>query len=315
MKKFIVKLMVFVLLFLLFIIGLDYLSTTERYRMPLARLTNSEEYISVNVGSDEIKPYIEKVKENNGYTQLIIGDSVCHQIFNGLQEYNSDVCIVGSNASITMAGQYILAKLFIENHPEATDIWLVVLPTSLKDGFSLKYGYQYVVMPFVETDTLKYLEDNTIEQLEDMYGKIFVKEDIVWLIDRSGINRKIYLNELSKKGSELHEEKAMADVSVDYICKIMELCLENDVKFHMLSGPMSEPYENNEFMIKFRQEYCESPLAELFPEYQEQIKYYPIEQFRDGTHFGGDYANQQIYNEKIWEIYGETGLMEFLCTE
>lgn len=313
MKKFVIKVCVFIIVFLSIVIGLDYLSMTEQYRMPLAKLTNSEDYISVNVGPDEIKPYIKKAGETNEYTQLIIGDSVCRQMFDGLQQYNSEICILGSNGSVTMTGQYILAKLFIESHPETTDIWLIVLPTALKGGFGLRYGYQYAVMPFVETDTLQYLEQDTIDEMADIYGRFFLRKDVVYAIDRSGINRKIYLNALSKK--EQVQGAEVGETSVLYICKIMELCEENDIRLHMLPGPVSDANEDSEYMCELAKEYSISPLMEMFPEYLNQIKYYPAEQFGDGLHFSGDYANQQQYNKKIWEIYGESGLMEFLRTE
>lgn len=315
MKKFYCKAFLFLILLVATFIGIEALSISEAYRFSIARFTNSEEYIRVNTGSDEIKPYIEKVQENNDYTKLIIGDSVCHQMYNGLQEYNDDVCIVGSNAAITMAGQYILAELFLENHENVTDIYLIVIPSSLRQSFDTNYGYQYTVMPFVETDTLQLLDDDTIEQMESVYGKFFMQKEIVWLIDRSSINRKLYLNEF-KKWVRVKNEGELSDTSVKYIDKLKKLCDEKGVCLHLYPGPFADMPERHDWVdTKFKAEYETSVLYQHFPDYVEQIWYYPEEQFSDGIHFGYEWATQEKYNEKIKEMYAGTELLEVLSFE
>ena len=131
MKKFYGKVLLFILLEVVVLIGIDFLSMTDTFRMPLAYLTNSEEYVTTNVGAAEIIPYINKVQEQSDATKLLVGDSVCAQMYNGLQQYNEDVCIVGSNAAITLSGQYILIHQFLENHEQATDVYLILIPSSL----------------------------------------------------------------------------------------------------------------------------------------------------------------------------------------
>ncbi len=119
----------------------------------------------------------------------------------------------------------------------------------------------------VETDTLRLLDDNSIKQMESVYGKFFMQKDIVWLIDRSAINRKIYLNEL-KKHATVRDEGFVSSV-----------------------------------------------LYEYYPDFIEQICYYPEEQFRDGFHFGGEWTGQERFNEKIKEMYKGTKLVESLQFE
>ena len=303
--------MIAVLLFL----GFEYLTISEDYRYFMARVTDSEEFITVNTGSDEIKPYIAKVQEQNGYTKLIVGDSVCHQMFNGLQEYNEEYCIVGSNAAITMAGQYILIEQFLENHEQVTDIYLIILPSALQSTFDTQYGYQYTVMPFVETDTLKLLDDNTIRQMESVYGKLFMDEKIVRLIDRSGFNRKVYLNELADR-VKVKSEGPVSNASVQYLEKIKMLCEAKGVSLHLLPGPFMDTEQRHTLVDdKIRTAYEETVLQDYFPDFLNQVQFYPEEQFADGIHFGGDYANQQAYNEKIREMYMEKGMLEGLCFE
>lgn len=315
LKKFYLKMVIFVFLGALLFLGFEYLSITEGYRHFIAIITDSKEYITINTGADEIKPYIEKVQEKNGYTKLIIGDSVCRQMFNGLQEYNEEYCIVGSNAAITMAGQYILAELFLENHENVTDIYLIIFPSTLQSTFDTKYGYQYTVMPFVETDTLQRLDENTIRQMESVYGKLFMDYKVVWLIDRSGFNRKVYLNQLAQN-VKLESEGVISNTSLQYIEKMKVLCESKGVTLHFLPAPFADTEQRHKLVDEqLRNAYEETVLQEYFPDYLEQVWFYPEEQFSDGAHFGGDYANQQAYNEKIREMYVDKGMLEGLCFE
>ena len=315
LKKFYLKMIIFVFITVLLFLWFEYLSIADEYRHFMACITDSEEYITVNTGADEIKPYIEKVQEQNGYTKLIIGDSVCHQIFNGLQEYNEEYCIVGSNAAITMAGQYILAELFLENHENVTDIYLIILPSALQSTFDTQYGYQYTVMPFVETDTLQRLDENTIGQMESVYGEYFMERKVVWLIDRSGFNRKVYLNQLAQN-VKLESEGYVSNVSVQYIEKMKTLCESKGVALHFLPGPLMDTEQRHELVDEqIRKAYEGTVLQEYFPDFLDQVWFYPEEQFRDGIHFGGEYANQRVYNEKIREMYIDKGLLERLYFE
>lgn len=310
MKAFCKKVCIFIMVFCLFCVGMEYMSIKEPGRSLIARVTDSEDYISGNVGSDEIKPYIKQVRTEDNTTKLIIGDSVCRQMFKGLQEYNNDICIVGSNGAITMAGQYILAEQYLEHHPAATDIFLVVLPASLYSTFDTKYGYQYTVMPFVETDTLKLLDENTVEAMQSVYGRFFMQPKVVDLIDKSAINRKIYLNELRDRSKGYNAGLELAD---RYLCRIYELCEEREVQFHLYSCPVSE--SKRESVENMMDQYEQSNLYQFFPDFLKDVHYFPDEQFRDGTHFSDDYMTQESINEKILEMYADTRLLQVLKME
>lgn len=312
MKKFYVRVSIFTFLFCILIIVIDYLSMEDPFYRQLAILTNSESFITGNVGPDEIKPYIYKVQEDDNTTKLIIGDSVCHQLFNGLQEYNSDITIVGSNAGIAMTGQYILAEEYIKHHPNATDIYLIVLPSSLQINFGTTWGYQYTIMPFVETQTIQLLDEDTIQCMESVYGKFFMEPLVVYFIDRSAINRKIYLNTL-KKLSNGYEPENRYEIAEQYIGKIQELCKEHQIRLHLYACPMAE--KRKESVEEIRGTFKETMLYDMFPDYLANIYYYPDKQFRDGTHFGGEYDEQSYFNEIIMEMFSDRELAAILKFE
>lgn len=306
------KIIIFFILLVALLGVIDFASMNEPWRKVLAKYTDSEEFISVNVGASEIKPYIEKVSTPDNTSILIIGDSVCKQMTDELQQYNDNMCITGSNAAIAMTGQYILARKYIENHPKATDVYMFLLPGSLQVTFDTQWGYQYTVMPFVETDTLKLLDDNTIEAMESVYGAFFMKSFVVKVIDKSAINRKIYLNMLadSKEG---YLQKTSYEIAEQYIKKIYDLCQENDIKLHLYPCPVVE--SQRESIENMREEYSKTWLCTKFPDYLDNVLFYSDEQTGDGVHFGGEYASTKHYNEKIREVFKGSKLLEELCFE
>lgn len=312
MKTFLKKLSIFILLFITLCISLDYLSMTDAWRLGFARLTDSQEFISLNVGTDEIVPYINKVQTPNNTTTLIIGDSVCCQLFEGLQQYNEDICIAGSNAAIAMTGQYILAAEYIKNHPNATDIYLFVLPTSLCSTFDTHWGYQYTVMPFIQTGTLHLLEENTIAAMEATYGKLFLKPQIVDMIDRSAVNRKIYLNMIENYRTG-YEPKTTFEIADQYIRKIYDLCEANNITLHLYACPVSD--SRYDAAQELAADYNGTWLQTQFPDYFANLTTFPDEQTKDGIHFAGEYETQENFNEQIRTILAGTELLQVLYFE
>lgn len=287
------------------------IASTNLLRRTVAHYTDSEDLISVNVGPDEINPYIDQAQSSDGTSKLILGDSVCHQLFNPLQEYNPDFLILGSNAAITMSGQYILAKEYLNNHSQTTDIYLIILPASMLSTYDTSWGYQYAVMPFVETGTLKDLDDQTIEIMEQTYGgALFLNQTVVNWIDDSAVNRKLYLNLLKNHSDGYHPENPL-EIAERYILKLDALCQEQGVRLHLLSGPVSEA--NREYTMNIKTLYEKSPLYHLNPHFFEDIYYYPAEQSDDAIHFNDTYGTREHLNSVIQRMLTDDELVKSLC--
>lgn len=310
-KRLYVHLIGLLLAFCVVICALDRLSMLDDWRLFFAERTNSIDYISGNVGPDEIKPYIDKVRKKDGTTKLIIGDSVCNQMYDNLQKYNPDFTMAGTNGAITMAGQYILAKLYLDNHPDATDVFLIVIPSSFGVTFDTERGYLYAVMPFVETNTIQYLEDDTLSIIGSVYGKFFTRSDVVNAIDKSAINRKLYLNTLKRYRPDYPTEDFQ--LAEKYVTKINKICLEHNVRFHLYPGPFSE-YAKAKYG-DYEQWYSNSVLGSINPRYYDMVYYYPDEQSEDGYHFSGDYNDQKYFNDLIMNMFGDTALTDELKFE
>ena len=91
-----------------------------------------------------------------------------------------------------------------------------------------------------------------------------------------------------------------------------ELCDENGITLHLLPAPSPDDEYSVEFMNTFKLSYANSDLCYYFPKYIDNIKTYPAEQFGDGTHFTGDYANQEHYNDIIKDMYSNDNLIDYI---
>jgi len=312
MRKFIAKCSILILFALGMIILLLHFSTDEKFAPIINRITGSTEYAEgYNLGPSEIIPYIHKVSAKDDSTKLILGDSVCFRMFSELQEFNPHYCIAGSNRGVTMSGQYILMKLYLDNHPNATDVYLAILEDSLITTYETGYGYQYAVMPFLMTKNLDLLDEETIQQMKKTYGSFMINRKSAEFINQSAFGKKLYLNLLNKI-APVSSQYEIPDVAERYIVKMAELCKERGVNFHLLANPLSDTEERREIEPILRAAYKESAIYEYFPDYFDQIHYYAPENFSDGIHPSVD---RKKMNDYIRDMQKAGGCMEDLVFE
>lgn len=251
-------------------------------------ITNSDAYD--DGPTQEIIPYIQKAQQkSNGYTKLIIGDSVCHQIFNGFQNENKDYATIGSNQAITIVGQYLLAQEFVRNHSDTTDVYLI-LTSMTGSGFSnAGYCYQYFVIPFSEMNVIEKIDPETKVGLSNIFGVFYTNRNFIELIDHSNICRKLYLNSLSDNG---YADEAQSYL---YLKKLVDLCNENGIELHLLHAPMEESTKSaveNE-MNKEIGACQDSEILPYVKEYYDSVTFYPDSYFKDGIHFKDEYSSKK----------------------
>ena len=89
MKKFYTRVLCFIFISAVLLVLIDYLSIHGNVsKACIEKLTKSEEYDQWSDGIEEIVPAIHSAQKDDETTKLIIGDSVCRQMINGLQEQN-----------------------------------------------------------------------------------------------------------------------------------------------------------------------------------------------------------------------------------
>ncbi len=300
--------------FVVILLLVDLVSLSKRGDEVLGRIFFSTGY--KELGSSEICPAIISTEKANGYTKLIIGDSVCHQVFNGFQEENADYLFLGTNQAITIDGQYILAKSFIVNHENVSDIYLIVLPTSFKGDSCSELSYSYLVEPFGKMGKLDYLSEDTIKRMKDYYGSIFLKKSIIRFVDGSSINNKLFLFHNQKKHSnEISSYKALSDEARFYIIRLWEECENEGIEFHILSSPICRSLANEASIDELYGEIRNTDLEPIFEKYFLSISYYPQELFSDGIHFKQEYATKDNLKTYIYDLQKKSGELEGLLVE
>lgn len=314
MKRLVLKACIFLSGLFVVIFASIYISSKSNLLSEFfGKITNSSSYSRerVNGGPVEIIPSIQLAQEQNEYTKVVLGDSVCNRVFNELRDVNDEYLLLGTNQGIGMTGQYLLAEQFLENHDNVTDIYVIMVWHSLDYDFGLKYGYQYAVMPFVETNLFDRLDVDTVLAAEETYGKLFLNKKIVNMIDYSEMNRKIYLNLLYEYSHEpVSESEYLSDIVMRNLLRLDQLCKEHDVALHVLPGPMPDTEENRTAVEEQQKEASKYEAGKLLDLYYESISFYPAEGFPDGVHPGGDWGTRESLNGMIKDLQNKSGLMK-----
>lgn len=224
MKRFTKKLIAFLGIFAVLLLTFDLLSATERFRGVFATLTDSSDY---EEGAErEVAAYLAKSRTPGSYTKLLVGDSVCAQMTEAFFDCNQQYCLVGNNRALTMAGEYLLVKEFLEMHENVSEVWLMAGPDLLQTSIDATYSYSYVVLPFLQADLLGELDERPQRKWRDV-RKLFPEKPVAELIAGSAVNRKLYLNyvkereEAAKKGKSGDDRTdGMSDLAERYRMKI-----------------------------------------------------------------------------------------------
>lgn len=302
MKKLIIKISILCLAVLGFLIIIEALSCNDDTKEAMARLTNSEDYLEQGSGASSILPIIGSAGMEDGKRVLVLGDSIAGQMFSGLAEDYPDIRIACANAAINISGQYMLASVFLDSHPEATDIWLYAHPLTLTRGYDLELGYGYAVMPFAIDGSLGYLDDRTLDEMRSVYGRLSMNPDVASFIDASPLNRKLFLSYI-RMHNEPYVQENDYEIASRCIIRLKELCESRGVTFHFYSSPSTEYYRDK--IEETRSDYELSDMYALYPDYLDSIYYFPNEWSGDMTHFSTEYANREVYDRVMDEAYDE----------
>ena len=288
-----------------FCVAFVFLSMREPYRGVIAKWTDSEEFMDAS----GMLPYFEQVRTSDQTTQLVICDSICRQMFAGLSEYNPQMSIQATNAALMITGQYLLAEEYLKAHPEATDVFLVMHPVAITRTFDTEWGYRYGVMTYAETDTISYLDENTLDDMADVYGRFFMKKEVVNVIENSPMMRKLYLSYININKSD-YVQSSPFEIADQYVRNLYDLCEENGVELHVYASPVSETFR--EQTEELEKAYDITWMSTCYPDFFQNILYYPDEWSEDTSHFSGEHAEREELNKIIDIAYEGTVLLENL---
>ena len=287
MKKFVGKSLIGVLLVALLCGTVVWLSEREPFRTRLAVIFDCTDFCDES-GMD---PVYEKAQTPNDCTTLIIGDSVCRQIYTGIEKDFSDATEIASNAATMITGQYALLMDYLDNHPDTKTVYFMMHPMSLTRTFDADWSYRYSVMVNVEHKNMSRLDESTRKKIKGMYGALFVQPAVVNIIEKSPIARKLYLTYIHNNvpAMELSNRYELADL---YVMKMYEECRARGIEFYLLPTPVTEHYKPQCDVMA--EEDKDTKMYEIFPDYYNDIYYFPDEWSDDLTHFSGDHAKKKF---------------------
>jgi hypothetical protein len=311
---FLLRLIAFLLALAVLCAGILALSAVEPARSFLAALTGSEGYD--RSATLEIEPHIQAVQQQDSTTKLIVGDSVCAQVFNPFYLCNSDYSIQGSNRAITMAGQYLLIEQYLTFHPNAQQVYLVAGPELFASSFDTDYGYQYAVVPFAEAGLLSHLDAQTHTEMESVYGGLFLRVRTATWVDWSPLGKKLYLNGL-KAVSSPENGGTLNALSLRMLRAMETLCTIHGVTFTLLPAPLADSESRRAASQALKDAFSADGLAEdpVVAAYFDAVHLSPASDFgEDGIHFDPAKCDIDYYTSVLNEIKTRTGLLDGLVT-
>lgn len=316
MKKLLIKTGLALVLAFVILLTLSFLSTIPSLTSFVDMITNSVSYQTI--GQAESLGLLENAKINNTKKKLLLGDSVAYQLY--AYRTNEEYCCLPGNMAMSMAWQYICIRDYLKANPQTTDVYLCITPDFLERSFEVGLSYSYLMVPLAKTSNMDVLGVEQKKLLEEMYGSFFVKSDVAEYIGSSGFNTKLYLNGIKKYYEFFPGKKAAVEktenpdmtLAETYILKMHQLCTEKNVTLHVLPNPKKDIPESREYVNQLEQKYKNSELYQLYPDYFEQIVFYPEELFKDELHFTDEFMENTGKFEVIKDVQKATGELEGL---
>lgn len=305
MLKFFSRCVAFGLLLLAVNMGIIFLSCIPPYDEKIGEITNSSSFQDYWMA--QTTSSMEILHGNPNADKAILGDSVMGTFLGYLREENPDWCIAKGNASFLLIGQYAMLNEFLDTHPNATEVYLLLRPLSLGEHLNGTYSYQFVVRPLVNGQYKKYLSTNTIYEIEKKFTPIALSIQFEKMFEKSCLVRKLYLNYINDP--YYSAERTLSAEAEEYLKLMFEMCDKHHVNLTLLACPMADTPENRQAEDTLKTACERAGILEKMPFYFDSLLYYPPELFYDGVHF----SDPVSYRAEVFRHYQEvTGKMDSL---
>lgn len=246
---------------------------------------------AMNLPTDVAYYAISKASEPNNCSDVILGDSVCNQIWNQ-KENLGELCTLSSNQAITPCGSYLLLHTYLDAHPSTKTVYYAVRPQSLANDMWTNFTYQYFVLPFYNDENLPLIEDETKELLYEKFGKPFVTNQYLKMIlSHNQRLQDIYLARVQTGDNDVTNR--LSRTAAIYLRKMQALCEERGVKFVVRPLPLADTPENQDWNL-FRQDIADYGFEDLLKNFIDDVDYYPLDWFVDGVHFTPDILAEHL---------------------
>ena len=196
--------------------------------------------------------------------------------------------------------------------PEATDVYLVLLPVSFAGRYDSPQSYSYLIEPFGRAQALSYLSEDTIGNMKSHYGSLFLNRNVIRFLDGSSINNKIYLYYLQKHVKGAESDDIISDEAAYYLKDLYDICKKRNVNLHLLPPPVCDSADNADRINRLREAIKDSELSVIFDKYFECITLYPEYMFMDGHHFKNEYLDMKTRSDCIDDMQNKSGELQGL---
>lgn len=281
MRKFLMQVFCFLLLAIIFFVG----GNIVYYKaVPQPRMVAFEVYDAIDISGQQ-----------TDYRFLVLGDSVGRQFFDpDYQQENEQVCYLATNQAITAAGNSILLKRFIENNPQLEEVYYVLRPDSLKSNANFIYTYSYFITPLYSSSLKQYLEADTQEQIESVYGKLMVNNNFMkWLLAKYPKLLEVYNNTCQTNFNlrrQWQKEAVSIELSLPYLAQMQRTCEERKIELHLIAPPIPDNYDYD--FAALQSEMNALGLEHFYEEFTRGIQYVDSTEFVDGVHLKNEYVTE-----------------------
>lgn len=241
----------------------------------------------------EVYDAVDMAIQPTEYTGVVLGDSVARQIFNpAYQEENMDLCYLATNQAIMPAGNYILLEAFLGNNPQVKTVYYVARPDSLQSGINFVYTYSYFVTPMYREAFTEYLNQETREGVEGIFGRFFAKNEFPkWMLGKYPKLLELYNDKAEKlwKMKNNIQDGSMPEMAIPYIAQMQQLCEDKEIAFVLLASPLPEEFDRSS-VDEMKRKMELAGMEELMMVYLNSIFYVPQDEFVDGIHMTKEYV-------------------------
>ena len=263
MKRFLLRLLIYVFVILIITIPIDMINTfTGKY---IKTVDGYEIYCAIN-----------NSQSNRKVKKVLLGDSVGCQLYPSDNDYDS-ILSLACNQAITMAGHYFLLKNYIENNNDnlPDEVVLLITPFSLCNDVD-KYAYHYFLKPFPPHTWSKLYTKHLKQRIHSI--------PFYWTANLPFIQTSNYTPEWAIPSSKAN--KSISPLSYEYLLKIDSITKQHNISFNMVSTPIRDDrqIDMDLFWKNLPSDYADD-LASLLLPYKESVHYMPSDNYRDPVHF------------------------------
>ena len=217
---------------------------------------------------------IRRAEMPSSSANVILGDSVCHQLL--LEANLPDTLNLSCNQAISMCGQFLLVREAIVHDPMLKQVTLAYQPACFANDLTQKFTFNYVVKPFyIHSDLRAGMDALVLRRLDRrpayrlMVLPMFRYTDLLGATDYSDPAPPEY--------------KYLSPISSDYLNQLADLCRAHQIHLRIVSTPISKTSGYDEGVLL--KEVSDAQLDDVFAGYTQTIREVDPELLLDNVHF------------------------------